>query len=59
MVLMAIDHVRVFAGVSSGSPWNLAWLYGVWAIAVVALYFPCRAFAALKARRNEGWLRYF
>jgi len=33
-------------------------LYLVWAVAVAALYFPCRWFVAFKARRREAWLRY-
>jgi uncharacterized membrane protein len=41
-----------------GYPWRLPLLYLVWAIAVVLLYFACRWFAALKARRNEWWLKY-
>ena len=38
--------------------WGLPLLYLVWAIAVAILYFPCRWFAGVKARRREGWLRY-
>lgn len=42
----------------AGYAWNLWLLYLVWAIAIVLLYFPCRRFAELKARRTEWWLRY-
>jgi uncharacterized membrane protein len=42
----------------AGYTWNLWLLYLVWAIAIALLYFPCRRFAALKARRTEWWLRY-
>jgi uncharacterized membrane protein len=38
--------------------WGLSLLYLVWAIVVAVLYFPCRWFASLKARRRERWLRY-
>jgi uncharacterized membrane protein len=38
--------------------WGLPLLYVVWAIVVAILYFPCRWFADMKARRREGWLRY-
>lgn len=38
--------------------WSLPLLYLVWAIATVALYFACRAFADYKARHPDGWLRY-
>jgi uncharacterized membrane protein len=42
-----------------GYTWNLGLLYLVWAIAIVALYFPCRWYADLKARRSDwGWLKY-
>jgi uncharacterized membrane protein len=33
-------------------------VYGAWALAVLILYFPCRWFASLKARRREVWLSY-
>jgi uncharacterized membrane protein len=38
--------------------WNLPLLYGVWASAVALLYFPCRWFADVKARRKAAWLSY-
>jgi uncharacterized membrane protein len=41
-----------------GYTWSLGLLYVVWAVAIVLLYFPCRWFAALKARRNDWWLGY-
>jgi len=41
-----------------GYVWGLPLLYLVWAVAIVLLYFPCRWFAALKARRNDWWLQY-
>ena len=41
-----------------GYSWSLGLLYLVWAIAIVLLYFPCRWFADLKARRKEWWLSY-
>jgi hypothetical protein len=33
-------------------------VYGVWAVAVVVLYFPCAWFARLKQRRRDWWLSY-
>jgi hypothetical protein len=30
----------------------------VFAVAIALLYFPCRWFAGLKAKRNDWWLRY-
>jgi len=41
-----------------GYVWSLALLYLVWAVAIVLLYFACRWFADLKARRNDWWLGY-
>ena len=41
-----------------GYTWSLGLLYGVWAVAVVLLYFACRWFADLKARRHDWWLGY-
>jgi uncharacterized membrane protein len=38
--------------------WSLPLLYLVWAIAIVLLYFACRWFAALKAKRSNWWLQY-
>jgi uncharacterized membrane protein len=34
-------------------------VYLIWLDVVVILYFPCRWFAALKARRRDAWLSYF
>ncbi len=42
----------------AGYAWDLPLLYAVWALAVLILYFPCRWFADLKARRSNWWLRY-
>ena len=41
-----------------GYVWSLPLLYLIWAIAILLLYFACRWFAALKARRNDWWLQY-
>ena len=41
-----------------GYVWSLPLLYLVWAITIVLLYFVCRWFAALKARRSDWWLQY-
>jgi uncharacterized membrane protein len=41
-----------------GYVWGLGTLYAVWALAIVLLYFACRWFAKLKAKRSEWWLRY-
>jgi len=44
--------------VPDGYTWSLGLLYVVWAVAIVALYFACRWYAELKARRRDGWLSY-
>jgi uncharacterized membrane protein len=41
-----------------GYSWSLGLLYVVWAVAIVFLYFACRWFAELKARRTDAWLSY-
>jgi uncharacterized membrane protein len=41
-----------------GYTWSLGLLYLVWVAAIVLLYFPCRWFADLKARRHDWWLSY-
>jgi uncharacterized membrane protein len=41
-----------------GYVWGLPLLYAIWGITIVLLYFPCRWFAELKARRNDWWLKY-
>ena len=38
--------------------WGLGLLYLVFAIDVALLYFACRWFAAVKARRQDTWFRY-
>ncbi|HZN56087.1 MAG TPA: heparan-alpha-glucosaminide N-acetyltransferase domain-containing protein [Candidatus Polarisedimenticolaceae bacterium] len=41
-----------------GYTWSLPLLYAIWAIAVAALYLPCRWFAEVKERNPSPWLRY-
>ncbi|HEX6647963.1 MAG TPA: heparan-alpha-glucosaminide N-acetyltransferase domain-containing protein [Pyrinomonadaceae bacterium] len=38
--------------------WGLPLLYLVFVIVIALLYFPCRWFASVKARRKHDWLRY-
>jgi uncharacterized membrane protein len=42
----------------AGYEWSLGLLYLVWLIVVVLLYFACRWYADLKARRKDPWLSY-
>jgi uncharacterized membrane protein len=41
-----------------GWGYSLPLVYMLWAFIVVAMYFPCRWFAALKQRRHDAWLSY-
>ena len=41
-----------------GYMWSLGLLYLVWVICVIALYFPCRWYANLRATRRYAWLSY-
>ncbi len=41
-----------------GYVWSLPLLYLMWGITIGLLFFACRWFAALKARRSERWLQY-
>jgi hypothetical protein len=47
-----------YVSIPPGERWGLPLLYLVFVIVVAVLYFACRWFAAVKARRQEGWLRY-
>lgn len=41
-----------------GYMWSLATLYLVWSATIVLLYFPCRWFAQVKARKKDWWMGY-
>jgi uncharacterized membrane protein len=41
-----------------GYTWSLGLLYLVFAVTIALLYFPCRWFSDVKARRTDWWLRY-
>jgi uncharacterized membrane protein len=47
-----------FVSIPPAERWGLPLLYLVFAIVVAVLYFACRWFAGVKARRPGGWLRY-
>jgi uncharacterized membrane protein len=44
--------------VPAGYTWSLGQLYLVFALCVIALYFPCRWFARVRATRRSAWLSY-
>ncbi len=52
----------VMSGMSPGFPadygYSLPICYVFWILIIAILYFPCRWFANLKARRQEAWLSY-
>jgi uncharacterized membrane protein len=55
----------LFANHPMGSPrppagytWSLGLLYVVWLLVVVMLYFACRWYGELKARRQSAWMAY-
>jgi uncharacterized membrane protein len=52
------NHPMGNPGPPEGYVWSLPLLYLIWGITIVLLYFACRWFAALKARRNDWWLQY-
>jgi uncharacterized membrane protein len=52
------NHPMASPGPPAGYRWSLGLLYLVWLIVVVLLYFACRWYADLKARRKDPWLAY-
>jgi hypothetical protein len=44
--------------VPDGYTWSLGLLYAVFAACIVALYFPCRWYAKVRATRRASWLSY-
>jgi hypothetical protein len=48
-----LNHPVMIPSAPEGYVWSLGLLYLVFAIVVVALYFPCRWFAGLKQRRKD------
>jgi uncharacterized membrane protein len=52
------NHPMMPPPVPDGYMWSLTLVYVVTAAVVAALYFPCRWFVELKARRKDAWLTY-
>jgi uncharacterized membrane protein len=52
------NHPVAIGPAPSGYVWSLGLLYLVCAICVIALYFPCRWYGELRARRKSKWLSY-
>ena len=52
------NHPLAPPDVPEGYRWSLPLLYAVFAACVVALWFPCRWFAGVRARKRSPWLSY-
>jgi uncharacterized membrane protein len=52
------NHPMGNAPPPDGYVWSLPLLYAVWALAIGILFFACRWYAELKARRKEWWWKY-
>src|SRR5271169_397072 len=64
-VRLGVVSPWLFANHPMGNPeppdgyvWSLPLLYLIWGITIALLYFACRWFAALKAKRDDWWLQY-
>ncbi len=52
------EVLLTYSAFRSSIGWPLWAVYAIWVVVVVALYFPSRWFARLKARRRDWWLSY-
>lgn len=52
------NHPYAPPDVPAGYMWSLGLLYFVWALCLIALYFPSRWYAGLKATKRSRWLSY-
>ena len=55
---MTTNHPMFVPPPPPGYTYGLTALYAITLLVVTALYFPCRWFAGLKARRTDRWLSY-
>ena len=55
---MTTNHPMFVPPPPPGYTYSLTALYAITLLVVTILYFPCRWFAGLKARRSERWLTY-
>ena len=62
MVAMGTVHVHpplpLFGGFVPQGKFSLPVVYAIWIGVVTVLYWPCRWFAGVKARRRDWWLSY-
>ena len=47
-----------FNRMPAGYGHHLPFIYGIWALVVLILYYPCRWFMGVKQRRRDWWLSY-
>jgi uncharacterized membrane protein len=52
------NHPMGHSGVPDGYTWSLGLVYLVWAVAIAVLFFACRWYSELKARRRDLWMSY-
>jgi uncharacterized membrane protein len=52
------NHPMAPPPVPEGYRWSLGLLYLVWVLCVVALWFPCRWYARMRATSRSRWLSY-
>jgi uncharacterized membrane protein len=57
-VWLFANHPMAAGPAPAGYTWNLGLLYKVFGVCVTMLYFPCRWYAQLRARRKSRWLSY-
>ena len=55
---MTENHPMFNSPPPPGYSYSLTALYAITVLAVTILYFPCKWFADLKARRSDPWLSY-
>ena len=55
---MTANHPMFNPPPPPGYTYSLAALYAITVLTVTILYFPCKWFADLKARRSDRWLSY-
>jgi uncharacterized membrane protein len=55
---LTANHPMFVPPAPPGYTYSLTALYAIWLLVVTLLYFPCRWYAAFKARRTDRWLSY-
>jgi len=62
MITMHTVHIHLWKPLFDQPPANWGYslpvVYAIWIAVVASLYFPCKWFAGVKARRRDWWLSY-